>query len=100
MLSLSFEGAGAAADSLAHITLTGVACVVYLAIVATIVGWAIWGYLLGRYSRAPRRGRLRGGCSRSRRERRSEHAQEVRVRDERQLRLRPSERAQVVEHER
>ena len=50
VLSLSFEGTGAAADSLAHITLTGVACVVYLAIVATIVGWAIWGYLLGRYS--------------------------------------------------
>ena len=50
MLSLSFEVAGAAADSLAHITLTGVACVVYLALVATIVGWAICGSLLQRYS--------------------------------------------------
>jgi len=50
VLSLSFEGTGAAADSLAHISFTGVACIVYLAIIATIVGWAIWGHLLGRYS--------------------------------------------------
>ena len=50
VLSLSFEGTGAAADSLTHITLTGVACVFYLALVATIVGWAIWGFLLQRYS--------------------------------------------------
>ena len=52
ILSLSFEGTGAAADSLSHITLTGVACILYLAIVATVVGWAIWGFLLGRYSPA------------------------------------------------
>ena len=50
ILSLSFEGTGAAADSLSRITLTGVACILYLAIVATVVGWAIWGFLLGRYS--------------------------------------------------
>jgi O-acetylserine/cysteine efflux transporter len=50
ILSLSFEGTGAATDALAHLTLTGVACILYLAIVATVVGWAIWGFLLGRYS--------------------------------------------------
>lgn len=50
ILSLSFEGPAAVGDALSHPTWTGVASVVYLAGFATVIGWAAWGYLLGRYS--------------------------------------------------
>jgi O-acetylserine/cysteine efflux transporter len=50
ILSLSFEGPAAVGDALAHPTWTGVASVVYLAVFATVIGWAAWGFLLGRYS--------------------------------------------------
>ncbi|MDL4915933.1 MAG: EamA family transporter [Enterobacterales bacterium endosymbiont of Blomia tropicalis] len=44
-----FEGADAIAFSLLHITLQTVLALIYLAFVATIVGYAIWGNLLSRY---------------------------------------------------
>jgi O-acetylserine/cysteine efflux transporter len=50
ILSLSFEGPAAVGHALAHPTWAGVASVVYLAVFATVIGWAAWGFLLGRYS--------------------------------------------------
>jgi O-acetylserine/cysteine efflux transporter len=50
LLSLSFEGPTEVGHALAHPTWTGVASVVYLALFATVIGWAAWGFLLGRYS--------------------------------------------------
>jgi O-acetylserine/cysteine efflux transporter len=50
ILSLGFEGPDAVGDALTHPTWAGVASVVYLAVFATVIGWAAWGFLLGRYS--------------------------------------------------
>jgi O-acetylserine/cysteine efflux transporter len=50
LLSLTFEGPAAIGDALAHLSWTAVASVVYLAVFATVIGWAAWGFLLGRYS--------------------------------------------------
>jgi O-acetylserine/cysteine efflux transporter len=44
-----FEGKEAIVFSLLHITLQTVLALIYLAFVATIVGYAIWGNLLSRY---------------------------------------------------
>ena len=44
-----FEGKAAIVFSLLHITLQTVLALIYLAFVATIVGYAIWGNLLSRY---------------------------------------------------
>ncbi|WP_442798901.1 EamA family transporter [Pantoea vagans] len=47
--SLLFEGQDAIVNSLLHIGLQTVLALFYLAFVATIVGYAIWGNLLSRY---------------------------------------------------
>ncbi|MDH2068903.1 EamA family transporter [Pantoea sp. GD03673] len=47
--SLLFEGQAAIVNSLLHIDLQTVLALFYLAFVATIVGYAIWGNLLSRY---------------------------------------------------
>jgi O-acetylserine/cysteine efflux transporter len=47
--SLLFEGQGVIVNSLLHIGLQTVLALFYLAFVATIVGYAIWGNLLSRY---------------------------------------------------
>lgn len=47
--SLIFDGADAMASSLVNIDLTTILSLVYLAFVATLVGYGIWGSLLGRY---------------------------------------------------
>jgi len=47
--SLLFEGQAAIVNSLLHIGLQTVLALFYLAFVATIVGYAIWGNLLSRY---------------------------------------------------
>ena len=47
--SLLFEGQEAIASSLLHIGLQTVLALFYLAFVATIIGYAIWGNLLSRY---------------------------------------------------
>ena len=44
-----FDGEAAIASSLQHISLQTVLALIYLAFVATIVGYAIWGQLLSRY---------------------------------------------------
>ncbi|MFD1801188.1 EamA family transporter [Mixta tenebrionis] len=49
LCSWLFEGRDAITDSLMHITLSTVLALIYLAFIATIVGYAIWGTLLGRY---------------------------------------------------
>lgn len=47
--SLIFDGADAMVSSLVNIDLTTILSLVYLAFVATLVGYGIWGSLLGRY---------------------------------------------------
>lgn len=47
--SLLFEGSALMAQSLREIDLTTILSLVYLAFVATIIGYGIWGTLLGRY---------------------------------------------------
>ncbi|RAU37839.1 O-acetylserine/cysteine exporter [Enterobacter sp. RIT418] len=47
--SLIFDGADAMASSLVNIDLTTILSLIYLAFVATLVGYGIWGSLLGRY---------------------------------------------------
>ncbi|BBE77675.1 MULTISPECIES: O-acetylserine/cysteine exporter [Phytobacter] len=47
--SLVFEGPASMRQSLVSIDLTTILSLVYLAFVATIVGYGIWGSLLGRY---------------------------------------------------
>lgn len=47
--SLLFDGQVAIVNSLLHIGLQTVLALIYLAFVATIVGYAIWGNLLSRY---------------------------------------------------
>lgn len=47
--SLLFEGPALMARSLREIDLTTILSLVYLAFVATIIGYGIWGTLLGRY---------------------------------------------------
>ena len=47
--SLLFDGQAAIVNSLLHIGLQTVLALIYLAFVATIVGYAIWGNLLSRY---------------------------------------------------
>ena len=47
--SLVFEGPASMRQSLVSIYLTTILSLVYLAFVATIVGYGIWGSLLGRY---------------------------------------------------
>ncbi|WP_312203911.1 EamA family transporter [Mixta calida] len=44
-----FEGREAIAESLMHIQLTTILALIYLAFIATVVGYGIWGSLLGRY---------------------------------------------------
>ena len=48
-LSLIFEGPARIESSLAHIPLISVLAILYLAFVATIVGYSLWGRLLARY---------------------------------------------------
>lgn len=47
--SLIFEGPAPMLQSLVNIDLTTILSLIYLAFVATIVGYGIWGSLLGRY---------------------------------------------------
>jgi drug/metabolite transporter (DMT)-like permease len=47
--SLVFDGPALMLQSLVSIDLTTILSLVYLAFVATIVGYGIWGSLLGRY---------------------------------------------------
>ena len=47
--SLLFDGQAAIVNSLLHIGLQTVLALFYLAFVATIIGYGIWGSLLGRY---------------------------------------------------
>ena len=47
--SLLFDGQAAIVNSLLHIGLQTMLALIYLAFVATIVGYAIWGNLLSRY---------------------------------------------------
>ncbi len=49
LLSAIFEGPQRIADSLANVTLQGVLSVFYLAGVATLVGYVLWGRLLARH---------------------------------------------------
>ncbi|KXU89475.1 acetylserine transporter [Caballeronia megalochromosomata] len=48
-LSLIFEGPARIEASLAHIPLVSVFAILYLAFIATIVGYSLWGKLLARY---------------------------------------------------
>ena len=47
--SAIFDGPTTMLDSLVNIDLTTILSLVYLAFVATIIGYGIWGSLLGRY---------------------------------------------------
>ena len=47
-----FEGRDAIAESLMHIQLTTILALIYPAFIATVVGYGIWGSLLGRYETA------------------------------------------------
>ena len=47
--SVLFEGKQAIVDSLVNITTQTMLALIYLAFIATIIGYAIWGYLLKRY---------------------------------------------------
>jgi O-acetylserine/cysteine efflux transporter len=49
LLSLLTEGAQADAEALKSIDLTGVGAIGYLAFVATLFGFGVWGYLLRQY---------------------------------------------------
>ncbi len=49
LCSLVFDGAGNVHHSLTHFSVTGVFSVVYLSLLSTIVGYGLWGALLGRY---------------------------------------------------
>lgn len=49
VLSWLIEGPAAIQHSLANISYIGVLVVVYLALVATIVGYVLWGRLLSRH---------------------------------------------------
>jgi len=48
-LSWIFEGPERMADSLLHISWQGILCVLYLSLVATWLGYGLWGRLLMRY---------------------------------------------------
>ena len=48
-LSLAFEGPREIGDAFAHADALGIGAVLYLAFVATTVGWGIWGGLMARY---------------------------------------------------
>jgi O-acetylserine/cysteine efflux transporter len=50
LLSLLTEGAQADAEALKSIDLTGVGAIGYLAFVATLFGFGVWGYLLRQYN--------------------------------------------------
>lgn len=50
ILSLSFEGPAEVGQALAHLSWLSAACIAYIALFATVFGWAAWGFLLGRYS--------------------------------------------------
>ncbi|WP_194205925.1 O-acetylserine/cysteine exporter [Superficieibacter sp. 1612_C1] len=49
LASLKFDGPAAILQSLVAIDLTTILSLIYLAFIATIVGYGIWGSLLGRY---------------------------------------------------
>lgn len=49
LCSLWFEGPTAIRDSLSGFTLSGVLSVLYLSLLSTLVGYGLWGSLLGRY---------------------------------------------------
>ncbi len=49
LASLLFDGADVMVQSLRNIDMTTILSLVYLAFVATIIGYGIWGTLLGRY---------------------------------------------------
>jgi O-acetylserine/cysteine efflux transporter len=49
-MSWLFEGKKAMGAAMADITLVGVGSVVYLALVSTLLGFGIWGFLLRTYS--------------------------------------------------
>lgn len=51
-LSYAFEGPRQIAAALSHIELSSVFAVVYLAFVATLLGYSLWGRLLSRYPAA------------------------------------------------
>lgn len=46
LLSWCFEGEAAILGSLTHLSLTSIACITYLAVGATLVGYTLWGRLL------------------------------------------------------
>jgi O-acetylserine/cysteine efflux transporter len=50
IMSWLFEGGEAMGAAMADITLVGVGSVVYLAIISTLLGFGIWGFLLRTYS--------------------------------------------------
>ena len=49
LASLIFDGPAAIVQSLVAIDMTTILSLIYLAFIATIVGYGIWGSLLGRY---------------------------------------------------
>ncbi|WP_374623727.1 EamA family transporter [Pandoraea sp.] len=49
LLSYWFEGPQQIADSLAHLSVTSIFAVAYLAFIATLVGYSLWGRLMTRY---------------------------------------------------
>jgi O-acetylserine/cysteine efflux transporter len=51
-ISLAFEGPGHAVEALTNMTWTGAGAVAYIAYIATIFGFAIWGQMIRRYSAA------------------------------------------------
>ncbi|WDE06620.1 EamA family transporter [Thalassomonas viridans] len=52
LASYYFEGGGAIQEALVNIQFSTIAALLYLAIAATIVGYSLWSYLLGRYPAA------------------------------------------------
>lgn len=51
-ISLAFEGPGRAVEALTNMTWTGAGAVAYIAYIATIFSFAIWGQMIRRYSAA------------------------------------------------
>jgi O-acetylserine/cysteine efflux transporter len=48
-LSMAFEGPSADARALAHISVSAVGSLLYIAYLATLVGFGLWGWLMRRY---------------------------------------------------
>src|SRR5207249_8255392 len=55
LLALALDGPGSIAQAVTGVTWRGLAAIVYLGAVATVVAYAIWGDLLRRYRSEERR---------------------------------------------